>query len=118
VLVNPIAIKALTPLNKAAITVTVNSRQNPADPTSAVTSYTVAVHGEHGLLRLGDLQRDAMQVLSTLTHTAAFAQLAALQGVNGVTVSPYTALFAGQLQNFMGASKDPVVAGGHHRLKP
>jgi beta-glucosidase len=110
--VNPIAIKALTPLNKAATTVTVNSRQNPADPTSPVTSYTVTVHGEHGLLRLGDLQRDAMRVLSTLTHTAPFAQLAASQGVSGITVSPYTALFAGQLQTFMSASAGPVVPAG------
>ena len=112
--VNPTAIKGLTPLNKAAITVTVNSRQNPADPTSAVTSYTVTVHGEHGLIRLGDLQRNATQILFTLMNTDQFAKLAAAQGVSGISVSPYTHLFADQLQNFMTTRKGPIIPGRPH----
>jgi Glycosyl hydrolase family 3 N terminal domain len=104
---DPTYIKYLTPENKAAITVTVNSRQNPADPSSPVTSYTVTMRGEHGLIRLGDLQRNAMQVLATLMHTTQFGELATQQGIAGIRVLTYQSLF-GNLEQFVTVHKRPV----------
>ena len=84
------------------------TRQDPADATSPVTSYTVTIHGEHGLIRLGDLQRSASRVLETLTHTLDFAELADEQGVPGITVQPYTQLFADQLITYVTTSRGPI----------
>ena len=108
--VDPRTIKWLTPENKAAIEVTVNSRRDPSDPTSPVTSYTVSIHGEHGLIRLGDLQRSASRVLETLTHTLQFAELAELQGVPGVPLEPHTQQFADQLVTYMTTRRGQVVS--------
>lgn len=44
-------------------------------------------------MRLGDLQRSAMRVLDVASQSAPFAQLAEIQGVSGITVSPYTSQF-------------------------
>jgi len=106
--VDPRTIKWLTPENKAAIEVTVNSRRDPADPTSPVTSYTVTIHGEHGLIRLGDLQRSASRVLETLTRTLQFAELAERQNVPGITLEPYTQQFADQLVTYITTRRGPV----------
>jgi hypothetical protein len=108
--VDPITIGWLTDQQRAGIKVTVNSRATPGDDTSPVTSYTVTITGEHGLIRLGDLQRSATQVLTTLMHTSEFAQLASIQGVTGIAVQPYTGLFAGKLATYLTTALGPVRA--------
>ena len=92
-LVDPITIGWLTDQQRAGINVTVNSRAIPGDDTSPVTSYTVTITGEHGLIRLGDLQRSAAQVLTMLTNSVAFTDLATSQGVAGITIEPYGSQF-------------------------
>ena len=42
----------LTDRRRAGIEVTINARAIPGDDTSPVTSYTVTITGEHGLVRL------------------------------------------------------------------
>jgi beta-glucosidase len=107
---DPTYIKHLTADNKAGIEVTVNSRQDPADPTSPVTSYTVTLHGDHALLRLGDLQCDAMRVLTILMQTPPFAELAETQGVEGIAVGPYTSQFD-DLEQYVTVDKRAIDPG-------
>ncbi len=110
--VDPISIGWLTDTERAGIQVTVNSRETPGDETSPVTSYTVSYTGEHGVIRLGDLQRNAMQVLETLTHAQQFAELAGLQGVPGIEVGPHGALFQDQLVSYVTAERSRVRTRG------
>ena len=119
--VDPITIGWLTDQQRAGIKVTVNPRATPGDDTSPVTSNTVTITGEHGLIRLGDLQRSAIRVLTMLTHSSQFADLAVNQGVPGIAVQPYTSLFAGQLVDYVTTRTGPVVSkgkGGHHHADP
>ena len=110
VAVDPITIGWLTDAQRSGIKVTVNSRQTPGDDASPVTSYTVAYTGEHGLIRLGDLQRNAAKILKTLTHTTQFAELATKQGVSGITVGPYGSLFSRSLESYLVVGRGPVRA--------
>jgi hypothetical protein len=110
--VDPITIGWLTDQQRAGINVTVNSRAIPGDDTSPVTSYTVTMTGEHGLIRLGDLQRSAIRVLTTLTHTHQFAELAAKQGVDGIQVGPYGSLYDAQLTNYVSVQRSSVRTRG------
>lgn len=41
----------------------------------------------------GDLQRSATRVLSMLTNSTQFIELATSQGVSGITIQPYTGQF-------------------------
>lgn len=110
--VDPITIGWLTDQQRAGIKVTVNSRAIPGDDTSAVTSYTVTITGEHGLIRLGDLQRSANKVLTVLMQSTQFAELAGAQGVTGITIQPYTSQFAGELTNYVSAARSKVRRAG------
>ena len=44
-------------------------------------------------MRLGDLQRSAIDVLNVVKQSSAFQQLATIQGVSGITVGSYTGQF-------------------------
>ena len=92
------ATNALTAAQRAAITVSNVQHQNPADTSSPVVSYTVTLKGDYPALgypiRLGDLQRSVMNILNVAMQSAPFGQLAALQGVQGVSIEPYSAQFA------------------------
>lgn len=101
---------ALTAQQKAAVTLT-PTYTVPGDTTSPVTSYTVTFKGNYAstfTLRLGDLQRSAMRVLHVAMQTAQFQQLAAQQGVSGITVRPYTAQFT-NLRRWVDVTKGPIV---------
>ncbi len=106
--VAPNGIGWLTDTERAGIEVTVNSREVPGDETSAVTSYTVSYTGEHGVIRLGDLQRNAAQVLDTLTHINQFAMLADLADVSGIEVGPYGSLYASDLVDYVTVSSSKI----------
>jgi beta-glucosidase len=89
---------ALTAAQKAAITVTGVQHATPGDASTPVTAYTVDLTGNYPAtaaytMRLGDLQRSAVRVLTTATTTASFQQLAQQQGVKGIKVGSYTARF-------------------------
>ncbi|WP_051274956.1 glycoside hydrolase family 3 protein [Cellulomonas sp. URHD0024] len=87
---------ALTPAQKAGITVTDVVHADPADATSPVVAYTVTLRGSYPTvypMRLGDLQRSAIHILNVVSQSAPFAELAADQGVHGIKVGPYTAQF-------------------------
>lgn len=99
--VDPITIGWLTDQERAGIKVTVNSRATPGDDTSPVTSYTVTITGEHGMIRLGDLQRNVAKILTMLTRTRPFAELAESQKVRGIKVKPYTDLFRRDLTTYL-----------------
>ena len=88
---------ALTAAQRAAITVTDVVRQDPADTASPVVSYTVNVRGGYPArgvaMRLGDLQRSAVNILTVISQSAPFEQLAETQGVDGISVAPYADQF-------------------------
>lgn len=62
-----------------------------------MVAYTVAIKGDYPAqgypLRLGDLQRSAIRVLTTASQSSAFEELAGLNGVKGIKVGPYTSQF-------------------------
>jgi beta-glucosidase len=98
---------ALSAGQKAAISVTNVRRQRPGQASSPVVSYTVKVKGRYQAsypMRLGDLQRSAMHILSIAMQSMQFQQLAAIQHVSGVTVRAYSSQFA-NLPDWMSASK-------------
>lgn len=81
---------------KAGITLTDVVHQDPADTSSPVTAYTLNLKGSYPTqypLRLGDLQRSAINILSIVRQSAPFAELAQQQGVHGIKVRPYTGQF-------------------------
>lgn len=106
--VDPITIGWLTDQQRAGITVKVNSRETPGDETSPVTSYTVTITGEHGMMRLGDLQRNVSKILTVLTRTREFAKLAESQHVQGIKVRPYGDLFLRDLTTYLTVDRSPV----------
>ncbi|MDR1152535.1 MAG: glycoside hydrolase family 3 C-terminal domain-containing protein, partial [Bifidobacteriaceae bacterium] len=105
----------LTAAQKAAITVTVDE----GDPATAVTKYTVSVKGDYkASMRLGDLQRSAANILTVLTHTLPFAQLAAVKSEPGISVGSYTAMFS-DLPEYVVSTSGAVTPGStaaHLRL--
>ena len=95
---------------KAAISISNVVHTNPADSTSPVTAYTVTLTGNYPAsydMRLGDLQRSAMRILTAAMHSEPFAQLATAQGVSGINVGPYENLF-GTLPQVMTVDKSTV----------
>ncbi|MET8137709.1 glycoside hydrolase family 3 N-terminal domain-containing protein [Streptomyces sp. NPDC005251] len=93
-----LASTALTAAQKAAITVSNVQHATAGDTTSPVTSYTVTLTGNYPAakaytMRLGDLQRSAIRILTTASRTSSFQQLARSQNVRGISVSSYTRQF-------------------------
>jgi len=107
---------ALSNAQKAGIAITDVVHATAGDDTTPVVSYTVNVKGDYsaavGTMRLGDLQRSAMRVLTTAEQSAQFAELASLQGVRGIKAKPYEDQFR-HLAEYVGVSKDKV-AGDRH----
>ena len=60
------------------------------------------------ILRLGDLQRSAMNIIDIAQQTTDFAELAELQGVSGVAVGPYSDQFA-DLADYQDADRGDVI---------
>ncbi|MGS0688727.1 glycoside hydrolase family 3 C-terminal domain-containing protein [Nakamurella sp. GG22] len=101
---------ALTTEQKAGITVHDVVHAVPDDPTSPVTAYTVDVRGDYNTvfdMRLGDVQRSAINILDTVMQSRSFEQLASLQGVTGVQVSPYSEQFT-DLRQYLTVVKGEV----------
>ncbi|MDR1768595.1 MAG: glycoside hydrolase family 3 C-terminal domain-containing protein [Propionibacteriaceae bacterium] len=73
-----------------------------------LTSFDVKVSGDYLLMRLGDLQRSAMRILKTVSQSAAFAQLASLQGVSGITVGSYSQTYSASLSTYVTATLGDV----------
>ena len=74
---------AFNATQKAAISISNVVHTNPADSTSPVTAYTVTLTGNYPAsydMRLGDLQRSAMRILTAAMHSEPFAQLATSTG--------------------------------------
>ncbi len=88
---------ALTAAQKAGISLTDVVHATAGDATTPVTAYTVTLTGNYPAvgypMRLGDLQRSAIRVLTTASRTESFQQLAQEQGVKGIKVGPYGKLF-------------------------
>jgi beta-glucosidase-like glycosyl hydrolase len=103
---------ALTTAQKAGITITPLSYATPGDNTTAVTSYSVTIKGNYTAtsypMRLGDLQRSVSRILNVVMQSAPFQQLAANQGVSGVSVKSYDAQF--DLPTILGSSTGSVVS--------
>jgi beta-glucosidase len=103
-----LASSAFSPDQKAAISITNVVHATPGDSSSPVTAYTVALKGAYHVdMRLGDLQRSAMRILTTAMQSEPFEQLAAQQGVSGIHVGPYTSQFS-DLAQFVTVDKTPV----------
>ena len=87
---------ALTDVQRSAISVTPEYR-TPGDSSTPVVAYVVTLKGRYATggypLRLGDLQRSAMRVLSIAMQSTPFQQLAAQRGVRGIDVGSYTGQF-------------------------
>ena len=101
---------ALTATQKAAITVT-PQYQTAGDSSTPVIAYTITMKGHYPepfTLRLGDLQRSAIRILTVATKATPFAQLATLQHVTGIHVGPYSKQ-AGTLRNIVTSWNAPVV---------
>ncbi|WP_406835662.1 glycoside hydrolase family 3 protein [Streptomyces sp. AHU1] len=93
-----LASSALTAARKAAIRVSDVRHVTAGDGASPVSSYTVTLTGDHRAadaytMRLGDLQRSAIRILTTASRTTAFQQLARSRKVRGIEVGPYTGRF-------------------------
>jgi hypothetical protein len=98
----------LSSSQKAGVSIT--NVQYATDGTTVV-AYTVVIKGNYAAaqnMRLGDLQRSAMRVLNTAMQSPQFGQLAAEQGVTGITVSPYEDQFT-NLAQYVGAVKGKVL---------
>ncbi|MCV2394845.1 glycoside hydrolase family 3 C-terminal domain-containing protein [Actinotalea sp. M2MS4P-6] len=109
------ATNALNAGQRAAISVTDVVHEVDGDDTSPVVSYTVVMTGDYPaefLLRLGDLQRSAMRILTIALHSAQFGELAGLQGVDGVDTAPYSGLF--DLAEFVSVDLGRVSGGNGH----
>ena len=101
---------ALSATQKAAITI-VPTYATPGDATTTLVSYTVTVKGNYPAagfnMRLGDLQRSAINILDVVKQTAQFQQLAGIQGVTGITSPSYEAQFT-NLPSFASYAKSVV----------
>ncbi|MET9500069.1 glycoside hydrolase family 3 N-terminal domain-containing protein [Streptomyces sp. NPDC006552] len=90
-----LASSAPTAAQKAAITLSGVRHATPGDPATPVTAYTITLAGRYPpagshTLRLGDLQRSALHILTTASRTTAFQELARAQKVSGISVDSYT----------------------------
>ncbi|TXS39098.1 glycoside hydrolase family 3 protein [Streptomyces sp. OR43] len=110
---------ALSAAQKAAISITGVQHATAGDVNSPVVAYTVALKGDYPAqgypLRLGDLQRSAIRVLTTASQSSSFEELAGLNGVKGIKVGPYTSQFK-NLEPAVTATLGKVskASGGHH----
>lgn len=108
----------LTAAQKAGISLTGVQHATAGDDSSPVVAYTVTLKGDYPAqgypLRLGDLQRSAIRVLTTASQSSAFEELAGLNGVKGIKVGPYTSQFK-NLEPAVTAtlSKVTKASGGH-----
>jgi beta-glucosidase-like glycosyl hydrolase len=87
---------ALNASQRAAISITDVTHATPGDDTTPVTAYTVVMKGGYPAsydMRLGDLQRSAMRILTIAMQSAPFDELASIQGVHGIDVGSYTGQF-------------------------
>jgi beta-glucosidase len=102
---------ALTAAQKAAISITNIQHATAGDATTPVTAYTITLTGNYPAqgypMRLGDLQRSAIRILTTATRTESFQQLAQQQNVKGIEASSYTAQFN---------NLDPTVTSTNSRI--
>ncbi|MET7527234.1 glycoside hydrolase family 3 C-terminal domain-containing protein [Streptomyces sp900116325] len=109
---------ALSAAQKAAISITGIQHATAGDDSSPVVAYTVALKGDYPAqgypLRLGDLQRSAIRVLTTASQSSSFQELASLNGVKGIKVGPYTSQFK-NLEPAVTATLGKVskASGGH-----
>ena len=107
-----LASAALTAEQKAGLTVRDVVRALADDPTSPVVAYTVELRGDYTTvfdMRLGDVQRSAINILDTVMQSRSFEQLASLQGVTGVEVAPYGEQFT-DLRQYLTVTKGEVGA--------
>lgn len=110
---------ALTAAQKAGIGITGIQHATAGDDSSPVVAYTVALKGDYPAqgypLRLGDLQRSAIRVLTTASQSSSFQELASLNGVKGIKVGPYTSQFE-SLEPAVTATlgKVSTASGDHH----
>ncbi|MGW7613157.1 glycoside hydrolase family 3 protein [Streptomyces sp. NPDC054766] len=93
-----LASSALTAAQKAAITVSNVQHATAGDTASPVTAYTVTLTGNYPAasaytMRLGDLQRSAIRILTMASRTTSFQQLARSHDVGGISVGSYTRQF-------------------------
>ncbi|MEV8036882.1 glycoside hydrolase family 3 N-terminal domain-containing protein [Streptomyces sp. NPDC086182] len=93
-----LASSALTAAQKAAITVSNVQHATAGDTANPVTAYTVTLTGNYPAagaytMRLGDLQRSAIRILTTASRTTSFQQLARSRNVGGISVGSYTRQF-------------------------
>ncbi|WP_051267650.1 glycoside hydrolase family 3 protein, partial [Nakamurella lactea] len=106
---------ALNATQKAAITVSDVEYQTAGDSTTPVVSYKVTVKGDYPAagytMRLGDLQRSAINILNVVEQSAQFQQLATIKGVSGITVGSYTGQFT-DLASFASYAKSDVKLDG------
>jgi beta-glucosidase len=103
---------ALSATQKAAITVSNVVYQTPGDNTTPVVAYTITFKGDYSAagynMRLGDLQRSAINILNVVKQTQQFQQLASLKGVSGISVGSYTGQFS-DLKSFVSVTKARVL---------
>jgi beta-glucosidase len=98
----------------AAVTLTDVVHEVPGDPASPVTAYTVVLKGTYPAsydMRLGDLQRSAMRILTIAMQSLPFQQLATAQHVRGIGIAPYTSQFH-HLRQFVTVEKSTVTRHG------
>ncbi len=100
---------ALNATQKAGVTVT-PTYQTPGDSSTPVVAYTVTLRGDYETMRLGDLQRSAMRILTVITKSAPFQELADAQHVPGINVGSYSEQ-AGNLRNVVTSWLGPVAGG-------
>lgn len=108
-----LASTALTATQKAAITVSDVQYATPGDASTPVMSYKVSLSGTYPAdnsytMRLGDLQRSAVRILTTASKSSSFQQLARSQKVKGISVGSYTEQFR---------NLDPVVESSKSRVQ-
>lgn len=103
-----LASSAFSADQKAAISITNVVHATPGDSSSPMTAYTLTLKGAYHVdMRLGDLQRSAMRILTTAMQSEPFEQLAARQGVSGIHVGPYTSQFS-DLPQFVTVDRTPI----------
>lgn len=103
---------ALSAAQKAGISITGVVHATAGDTTTPVTAYTVTLTGNYPAagypMRVGDLQRSAIRILTTASRTESFQQLAQEQGVKGIKVGPYGNLFTTTLDPTITSTKGNV----------
>lgn len=66
----------------------------------AVVSYSVTYKGYYAAnMRLGDLQRSAINILGVMMDSAQFGELADIQGVEGIVIESYTEKYSDLLSD-------------------